>query len=318
MADIDFVKRDQGGVNARIIARESKADFRRVEAASVKLKASFASAEGKRMFIRYFNTFQLSSHFISVISRTRLNHDDVTKVEMLIRAQTEKVTEELNKAIDGAEALFTNHGITSVATYDTVPLDLEVGVLSSSSRRYLDVLTKLDQLMPLLQTLEIHEVITTQAVDIERAALKRKVRDVANGARNLATRLRREMNALDTHRGRNLPKRMTMAEHRCRQPCLRRRMLHLALNPSLTSPLPRSRRGTAIRSLPSSPSPRVFPTESGRVSGHFPRSGMLRVLARLASRPRVASAVRNAPASTRLPGLAVRRSRHLPPGNTFP
>ncbi|WP_406625195.1 DUF1845 domain-containing protein [Acidovorax sp. SDU_ACID1] len=201
MADIDFVKRDQGGVNARIIARESKADFRRVEAASVKLKASFASAEGKRMFIRYFNTFQLSSHFISVISRTRLNHDDVTKVEMLIRAQTEKVTEELNKAIDGAEALFTNHGITSVATYDTVPLDLEVGVLSSSSRRYLDVLTKLDQLMPLLQTLEIHEVITTQAVDIERAALKRKVRDVANGARNLATRLRREMNALDTHRG---------------------------------------------------------------------------------------------------------------------
>jgi len=52
MADIEFVKRDQGGVNARIIARETKADFRRVEAASLKLRASFASAEGKRMFIR--------------------------------------------------------------------------------------------------------------------------------------------------------------------------------------------------------------------------------------------------------------------------
>lgn len=200
MADPEFVKRDQGGVNARILARESKADFRRVEAASLKLKASFASAEGKRMFIRYFNTFQLSIHFISVIARTRLSHDDVSKVETLIRAQTEKVAGDLNQAIDGAEALFKANGITSAATYDTVPLDLEVGVLSSSSRRYLELLTKLDQLMPLLQTLEIHEVITAQAVDIERAALKRKVRDVANGARNLASRLRREMNAMDARR----------------------------------------------------------------------------------------------------------------------
>jgi len=200
MADIDFVKHDQGGVNARILAKETKADFRRVEAASLKIKASFASAEGKRLFIRYFNTFQLGIHFISVISRTRLNHDDVTKVEALIRAQMDKVAEELNQAIDGAEALFKANGITSAATYDTVALELEVGVLSSSSRRYLEILGKLDQLMPLLQTLEIHEVITQQAVDIERAALKRKVRDVANGSRNLATRLRREMNALDGRR----------------------------------------------------------------------------------------------------------------------
>ncbi len=196
MADLDFVKHDQGGVNARILARETKADFRRVEAASLKIKASFASAEGKRLFIRYFNTFQLGIHFISVISRTRLNHEDVAKVETLIREQVDKVAEQLNQAIDGAEALFKANGITSVATYDTVALELEVGVLSSSSRRYLEILGKLDQLMPLLQTLEIHEVITAQAVDIERAALKRRVRDVANGARNLASRLRREMNAL--------------------------------------------------------------------------------------------------------------------------
>ncbi len=197
MADSDFVKHDQGGVNARILARESKADFRRVEAASLKLKASFASAEGKRLFIRYFNTFQLGIHFISVIARTRLSHDDVAKVEGHIRAQMERVAEELNRALDGAEALFKANGISSAATYDTVPLELEVGVLSSSSRRYLEILGKLDQLMPVLQTLEIHEVITAQAVDIERAAFKRKVRDVANTARNLATRMRREMNTLD-------------------------------------------------------------------------------------------------------------------------
>lgn len=200
MGEIDIVKHDQGGVNARILARENKADFRRVEAASLKLKTTFSSAEGKRMFVRYFSTLQLSAHFISVIARTRIDHADVAKVEMVMRDQMDRAAEALNKAIDGAEALFEAHGITSPATYDTVPLVVEVGVLSSYGRRYLELLGKLDQVMPLLQTLEIHEVVTTQAVDIERAGLKRKVRDVANGARSMSTRMRRAMNALDAQR----------------------------------------------------------------------------------------------------------------------
>jgi SAM-dependent methyltransferase len=86
-----------------------------------------------------------------------------------MRDQMEKAAEALNKAIDGAEALFQAHGITCPATYDTVPLQIEVGIMSSHGRRYLELLGKLDQLMPLLQTLEIHEVVTTEAVDIERA-----------------------------------------------------------------------------------------------------------------------------------------------------
>ena len=201
MPDIGIVKLDEGGVNARILAREAKVDFRRVEAASVKMPARFTSAEGKRSFVRMFNTLQLNTHFISVIARTRLDHDDIGKIEVTIRARMDAAAASLNKAIDGAEALFKAHGITSAASYDTVPLDVEVHVLSSTSRRFLELLGKLDQLMPLLQTLEIHEVITAQAVDIQRAALKRQVRDIANGARNFATGLRRRMNALDARSG---------------------------------------------------------------------------------------------------------------------
>lgn len=201
MTDMQIVKVDQGGVNARILAKETKADFRRVEAASLKMPTRFTSAEGKRFFVRLFNTQQLNAHFISVIARTRLEADDIAQVEAAIRAQTEAVTEKLNLAIDGAEALFKAHGITSTATYDTVPMDVEVGVLSSSGRRFLEVLSKLDQLMPLLQTLEIHEVLSTQQVDIQRAALKRQVRDVANGTRNFAVGLRRRMNALAAREG---------------------------------------------------------------------------------------------------------------------
>jgi hypothetical protein len=201
MPDIEIVKLDQGGVNARILAKEAKVDFRRVEAASLKMPTRFTSAEGKRSFVRMFNTLQLNTHFISVIARTRLDHDDIGKIEAAVRAQMDAATASLNKAIDGAEALFKAHGITSAASYDTVPLDIEVHVLSSASRRFLEVLGKLDQLMPLLQTLEIHEVITAQAVDIQRAGLKRQVRDIANGARNFAIGLRRRMNALDARNG---------------------------------------------------------------------------------------------------------------------
>jgi hypothetical protein len=203
MTEIQIVKVDDGGVNARILAKETKVDFRRVEAASLKMPARFTSAEGKRFFVRLFNTQQLNAHFITVIARTRLDHEEVAKVEATIRSRMETVAEKLNQAIDAAEALFKSNGIMSVATYDTVPLEVEVGVISSSGRRFLEVLGKLDQLMPMLQTLEIHEVMSAQEVDVQRATLKRQVRDVANGTRNFATGLRRRMNALTGHEARS-------------------------------------------------------------------------------------------------------------------
>lgn len=190
-----IVRVDQGGVNERILAREARVDYRRVEAASVKMPTRFVSAEGKRLFVRVFATLQLQAHFISTLARTRLDHDDVARVESALRERLDAVSAALDKAIDGAEALFKAHGITQVATYDTQPLDIEVGVLSSTGRRYLETITKLDQLMPMLQTLEIHEVITPREVDKQRALVKRQVKNVATTARNLAGGLRRRMNA---------------------------------------------------------------------------------------------------------------------------
>lgn len=201
MADTRIVEMDQGAVNERILAKEVKADFRRVEAASVKLMTHLTSAEAKRMFVRFFSTLQLNGHFVSVIARTKLKHEDVERVEAALRDKLVAAAEELNKAIDGAEALFKVNGITSFATYDTKPLSLEVGVISSSGRRYLEIMNKFDQLMPLLQTLEIHEVITPRDADIQRAGFKRAIRGVAVAARNLATGLRRRMNALDSKGG---------------------------------------------------------------------------------------------------------------------
>ncbi|MGJ9418719.1 DUF1845 domain-containing protein [Massilia sp. CMS3.1] len=196
MADTKIVEMDQSEVNQRILAKEVKADFRRVEQASVKVVTHFTSAEAKRLFVRFFSTLQLNNHFVSVIARTKLKHEDVERVEAVIRDRLNAAAEELNEAIDGAEALFKINGITIFATYDTQPLAIEVGIISSTGRRYLEILNKFDQVMPLLQTLEIHEVITAREADIQRAGFKRSIRGVAVAARNLATGLRRRMNAM--------------------------------------------------------------------------------------------------------------------------
>jgi len=188
-----IVRIDQGGVNARIIARETKTDFRRVEAASIKMPVCFTSAEGKRTFVRRFGPMQLNMYFISVIARTQLESVDVLKVEKTIRAQMDNVSGSMNKSLDAAEALCQHHGVTRLATYDTQPLEMEVGVISSTTRRYLEILAKLDQLMPMLQTLEIHDVLTLEEVVNQRSILKRQVRNIALSVRGFANGLRRRM-----------------------------------------------------------------------------------------------------------------------------
>jgi hypothetical protein len=197
MANAEIVRVDEGGAKPPILAKEARVDFRRVEAASLEITTRFSSAEGKRMF----NALQLNTRFFSVIARTRLDHEDIGKIETALRGRIEAVPASLNEAIDAAEVLPKAHGITGLASDDTVPLDDDVWALSSVSRRFLEVLVKLDQLMPLPQTLEIHEVVSAQAVDTQRAGLERQVRDIANGARSLATGLRRCTNALDGRTG---------------------------------------------------------------------------------------------------------------------
>lgn len=192
-----ILRMDRGAVNARILARSARADFRRVEAASLKMDVSFASAEGKRYYLRFFHTLQINAHFISLIARTRLDEKEIGAVETVLRHRLDAATQSLNERIDGAEALFGAHAIASAASYDTVPLRAEVMVVSSLGRRFLEALLKLDQLMPLLQTLEIFEIIDATTANEQRFEVKQQLRKVANQARSLAVKLRARMDELD-------------------------------------------------------------------------------------------------------------------------
>jgi len=190
------IKLDQGSINARILAKEAKVDFRRVESASLKIQATFHSPEVKRLFVRYLNSMQLNTYLISVIARTKLPHVVVETVEGALKAQLEKIHAEVNEAIDSAEALCKGHGITRLATYDTEPLAIEAKVISSFGRRYLELMTKVDQLMPMLETLAIDDVIEIAQLDLRKGLAKKSVRQVAGAARNFAGGLRQRMNAI--------------------------------------------------------------------------------------------------------------------------
>lgn len=197
MTGTEIVVLDDGGINARLLARQAKADFRRVEGASLKMPARLVSAEGKRMFLRMFNTLQLNDYFISVIAPTRLDDEEMAKIEDALRARLDKVAEGLDRVIDETEAQFKAHRIGWGATCDSRPLDLQVAVLSSNGRRYLEVLVKMDQLMPLLQTLQILDVTRTRDVRTQRSAIKREVRNVANAARSYAGVVRKRMRDME-------------------------------------------------------------------------------------------------------------------------
>lgn len=197
MADGDAtIRLDQGDINARILAKEAKVDFRRVESASRKIPTTFHSPEVKRLFVRYLNSMQLNIYLISVIARTKLPHVVIETVEGALKERLEKLHAEVNEAIDSAEALCKTHGITRLATYDTEPLAIEVKVISSFGRRYLELMTKVDRLMPMLETLAIDDVIEVAQLDLQKALAKKSVRQVAGAARNFAGGLRQRMNAV--------------------------------------------------------------------------------------------------------------------------
>jgi hypothetical protein len=172
---------------------EAKVDFRRVETASRKIPTAFSSPEVKRLFVRFFNILQLNMHFISVMVRTKLPHEAVEQVERSVQEQIDKVAEKLNGAIDGADVLCQANGITSIATYDTAPLVIDVMVISMFGRRFLELMSKMDQLMPMLETLAIYEVITIKEMDRRKAAFKRSIRQIAGAARNLRAGVHRRM-----------------------------------------------------------------------------------------------------------------------------
>ena len=168
----------------------------------------FSGAEGNFVFVRMFNTLQLNMHFISVIARTRsTTRTSAGSRSNCCAAGSTPPPPARERGHRRRQALFS-HGITSLASATRCRWTWTCACCRRSAADSPEVLVKIDQLMPLLQTLEIHEVVSAQAVDTQRAGSKRQVRDIANGAQ-FATGLRRRH-----ERARCVPFRPTMPGNR--------------------------------------------------------------------------------------------------------
>lgn len=186
-----IIQSDRNGLtNLRLLGKEEQVDYTRVEGASLKIMSRFLSPEGKRLFLRLFVTAQLQFNFIGGVARAVMDADVIDPLMDSIKVRVDDLHQSLNAAIDGAEVLFKQHGIANIASYDTPPLEVEVPILTALARRYYEAIVKFDQLMPLLQTLQIHEVVTDADADESRVRLKGDFRAIAGVSRRTADRLR--------------------------------------------------------------------------------------------------------------------------------
>lgn len=187
---------DHGETNVRLIAREVKADFRRVESASRKIRTVLQSPEGKRLYLRFFDAASLNMHFISVIAPINLPGAAVEAVVAKLEALVDKNTAALNEALVLAEQLCHHNGISDLATYDVEPLTIDARVHSKFGRRYLELIVKVDQLMQILETLVIDEAMANGEMAARKARAKRAVRAVGSAIRLARFELHKQINAL--------------------------------------------------------------------------------------------------------------------------
>lgn len=206
-SDLPLAQLDSGRMNRRILtAKKYQVDLRGVEAASLKMSTRLTSAEAKRLLARCFYIYQKNLYNISSLGRLKLDAEEIGKLEAHLRSLLEKADKELDEVGSYAENLLKKNNIEELASYDDDPLMLEVGVISSLGARYLKLIQKMDTVMPLLQTLEISEIVSREVFERRRARCKRIILHISAVARTLAIGVRKRMAAVDVQSTAQRPK----------------------------------------------------------------------------------------------------------------
>lgn len=192
------IKADHGATNRKLLARQAAADLTRIESASRKISIHLSSPEGKRLYLRCFDITQMNLHFIAVFARMKLPADDVDKVELELRQLFDSRLARLNQSLVDMEAKCEANGILTLATYDIEPMLIEAKVYSTLGRLLLEMIGKVDQLMPMLETLCIDEAISPSQLTIEKSRIKKNIRGAASATRMLRMSLEKRMTTADT------------------------------------------------------------------------------------------------------------------------
>jgi len=192
------IKADHGATNRKLLARQAAADLTRIESASRKISIHLSSPEGKRLYLRCFDITQMNLHFIAVFARMKLPGEEVDKVELELRQLFDLRIAKLNQFLVDLEARCQANGILNLATYDVEAMHIEAKVYSTLGRLLLEMIGKVDQLMPMLETLCIDEALTTSQLNIEKSRIKKCVRGAASVTRTLRMTLEKRLASQET------------------------------------------------------------------------------------------------------------------------
>lgn len=195
-SNVSVIRQDHGEMNQKLLRRQAVASLAPVESAGRIVKMSLSSPEGKRLFLRYFDITQLHMHYISKIARLSLPDADIEQVEKQVLELVEEKIDSIDKEMVRVEQELHKNNIGSLATYVIEPLTLEVRMLGKIGRRLLELIGKVDQLMPMLETLAIDELISESELSIKKNFFKRMVRSVGGIVRTLKIGLQRKSAAL--------------------------------------------------------------------------------------------------------------------------
>lgn len=194
---ISVIKQDHGEMNQKLLQRQAPASLSPVESAGREVKMSLSSPEGKRLFLRFFDITQLHMHYVSKIARLSLPDQEIEQVEQQVFELIVEKMRLVDNEMVRVEQQLRAHHIDSLATYAVKPLLLDTRVLGKMGRRMLELIGKVDQLMPMLETLAIDELISESELNIKKSTYKKTVRSVAGVVRSLKTGLQKKSAALN-------------------------------------------------------------------------------------------------------------------------
>ena len=190
-----IVMTEHDAINRKLLARKVSGRTSQIESASRKVRITLCSPEGKRLYLRCFEITQGNFHYITVFARMYVSEQQVDKLENELRSMLDRRLARLNRALVETEAKCARRGIATLASYHVAPLVFEAKVFSMLDRRLLELIEKVDQLMPMLETLCIDEAMTPSQLIIEKSNVKKTVRGSAESARIIRETLERRANS---------------------------------------------------------------------------------------------------------------------------
>lgn len=182
-------------INTLLPQRSSRVNLSKIESASRIVSTVLHSDEAQRAFLRSFDKMQLDLDNLRR-RRNRFSPSILAEAERLIRVQIEKSTATLIGVTAQAERTLRSAGITELGSWRPDPPTLDAMVFSSDARRYLELICKFDLMMLILETMVIHELISTVEMAQLKARLKTELRHVAYRARDLCSASNKSESAL--------------------------------------------------------------------------------------------------------------------------